>query len=99
MRSDMDKVIVERSRHGRRQKSAKGYSKRWQQTPPEDWPKRENIIAHKGRTKYFNEHLGPLRRYLAKQVRRPWNKVFAEICENLRLDSVVQSHVRDHILD
>lgn len=95
----MAKVIVERPRHGSRQKSRKGYRKLWQRLAPEDWPKSEGIFAHKGRTKSFNEHLGPLRRYLQKQIGRPWNKVFSEICENLRVDSAVQSHVRDHLDD
>jgi hypothetical protein len=99
MRSDMDKVIVERPRLGSRQKARKGYRKKWQRFTAEDYPQRESIFAHKGRTKFFNEHLGPLRRYLRKQAGRPWNKVFAEICKNLRCDSVVQSHVRDHLYD
>jgi hypothetical protein len=98
MRSDMAKVIVERPRHGPRQKYRKGYRKRWQKLNPEDWPHHESIYA-KGRSKFFNEHLGPLRRYLRKQVGRPWNKVFSEICQNLRVDSAVQSHVRDHLED
>ncbi|HEY2838591.1 MAG TPA: hypothetical protein VGJ26_05565 [Pirellulales bacterium] len=95
----MAKVIVERPRHGPRQKCRKGYFKQWRQLPPEDWPKRERIKEHKGGTKHFNEHLGPLRRYFRKQVGRPWNLVFAEVCVHLRQDSVVQSHVRDHIPD
>lgn len=99
MRGDMDKVIVERPRRGSRQKARKGYRKQWQRFDPEEFPKREGIFAHKGRTKFFNEHLSPLRRYLHKQASRPWNKVFAEICKNLRCDSVVQSHVRDHLID
>jgi hypothetical protein len=99
MRSDMAKVIVERPRRGARFKYRKGYKKSLQTTPPEEWSKRESIYAHKGHTKFFNEHLGPLRRYLQKQVGRPWNKVHAEICERLRLDSVIQGHVRDHVED
>jgi len=99
MRSDMAKVIVERPRRGAHFKYRKGYKKALQKTPPEEWSKRESIYAHKGHTKFFNEHLGPLRRYLRKQAGRPWNKVYAEICERLRLDSVVQSHVRDHVED
>jgi hypothetical protein len=98
MRSDMAKVIVERPRHGSREKHRKGYRKQWQKLKPEDWPKQESIYA-KGHTKSFNEHLGPLRRYLRKQLGRPWNKVFSEICQNLRVDSAVQSHVRDHLDD
>jgi hypothetical protein len=99
MRSDMAKVIVERPRHGLRQKCAKGYKKAWQRLAHEDWPKREGIYAHKGHTKHFNEHLGPLRRFLEKQVGRPWDKVFAEICQHIRVDSAVQCHVRDHVFD
>jgi hypothetical protein len=41
--------------------------------------------------KALNENLAPLRRYLLKQIGRPWNKVFSEICQNLRVDSVVQN--------
>jgi len=99
MRSDMAKVIVERPRHGPRQKYAKGYKKSWQKLAQEDWPNREGIYAQKGHTKYFSEHLGPLRRFLEKQVGRPWDKVFAEICQHIRVDSAVQSHVRDHVFD
>lgn len=99
MRSDMAKVIVERPRRGLRQKLAKGYKKAWQKLPQEDWPIRESIYAYKGHTKFFNEHLGPLRRFLHKQVGRPWDKVFAEICQHVRVDSAVQSHVRDHVFD
>jgi hypothetical protein len=40
-----------------------------------------------------------LRRFLHKQVGRPWDKVLSEICEFIRLDSAVQSHVRDHLED
>jgi hypothetical protein len=40
-----------------------------------------------------------LRRYLERQVGRPWNKVFSEIAANLKSTSTVQQHVRDHIKD
>lgn len=99
MRSDMAKVIVERPRHGARFRHRKGYYRQWQKLAPEDWPKRESIYALKGRSKSFNEHLSPLKRFLEKQVGRPWDHVFAEICQHLRVDSVIQGHVRDHIDD
>jgi hypothetical protein len=47
----------------------------------------------------MNESLGPLRRYLERQVGRPWNKVYAEIAARLCLDNAVQQHVRDHLRD
>lgn len=100
MRSDMAKVIVERPRYGSRaHHDGKGYRKRWQRISLDDAPRRESIGARGGRTKGLNEHLGPLKRYLNKQVGRPWDKVFSEICQFIRLDSAVQSHVRDHLDD
>lgn len=100
MRWDMAKVIVERPRWGsRNKKSRKGYSKQWSKLSPENWPKHESIYALKGNTKRLNEHLGPLRRFLQGQVGRLWDHVFSEICAHIRLDSAVQSHVRDHVGD
>jgi hypothetical protein len=55
--------------------------------------------AERGDTKQLNENLAPLRRYLEGQVGRPWNKVYAEIAANLRVDSTVQQHVRGHLGD
>jgi hypothetical protein len=61
-------------------------------------PHRESIKHPYGNTKSLNEHLGPLCRYLDSQVGQPWDRVFAEICKHIRLDSAVQSHVRDHVM-
>jgi hypothetical protein len=100
MRADMAKVIVERPRHGSRDSNKrKGAKRRWGRTPPEEWPHRDRLPGHQIRSKSFNEHLGPLRRYLRKQVGRPWDKVFSEICANINRNSVVQDHVRDHVFD
>lgn len=105
MRKDMSKVIVERPRRGR------SWAK---ETPPgrsrivED-DGGEPLRAPRGgrspnrtkplKTKGLNENLAPLKRYLGKQVGRPWNKVFSEISEHLKPTSTVQQHVRDHIED
>jgi hypothetical protein len=99
MRADMAKVIVERPRHqGHAGRKPKGYHKRLQRFGEDGPPAREGIKARwQGGSKRFNEHLGPLRRYLDKQVGRPWNKVFSEICDHINRDSAVQDHVRDHV--
>jgi hypothetical protein len=55
--------------------------------------------ALRGDRKELNENLRPLRRYLDRQVGRPWNKVYAEIAAHLRVDHTVQQHVRDHLRD
>lgn len=100
MRSDMAKVIVERPRYGSRMRGhSKGYWKKLQRVPADELPKRERIKPTSGDTKSLNEHLGPLQRFLQKQVGRPWDKVFAEICAHISRDSAVQDHVRDHVGD
>src|SRR5690242_3516917 len=92
MRDDMDKVIVERPRLGRsRWNKAKGCRKRLQKGWPENLPRQEGIKRRSnGGTKAFNEHLGPLRRFLASNVDRPWDKVFSEMRAHININSVVQ---------
>ncbi|MEZ5959840.1 MAG: hypothetical protein R3C30_05365 [Hyphomonadaceae bacterium] len=98
----MSKVIVERPRLGR---SVAGKKPGRTQTLVDDdgepirakgarEPKRPLI-----KTKNFNETLNPLKRYLASNVGRPWNKVYSEISEHLKPTSTVQQHVRDHLDD
>jgi hypothetical protein len=101
MRADMAKVIVERPRKkGCAWHKPKGYKRRLRRYGEDGPPAREGIKAcWRGRTKYLNEHLGPLRRYLDKQVGRPWDKVFSEICAHIDRSSAVQDHVRDHVAD
>lgn len=101
MRTDMAKVIVERPRVGSRARGeAKGYRRSLQRIAEDELPVREGMKRlSRGGTKYLNEHLGPLRRYLDSQVGRPWNKVFSEICARIDRDSAVQDHVRDHVAD
>jgi hypothetical protein len=101
MRSDMAKVIVERPRHGssERGRPHKGYYRERQRLGL-DHVRRESMKRpYSGFTKFLNEHLGPLNRYLNSQVGRPWDQVFSEICAHVRRDSAVQDHVRDHVED
>jgi hypothetical protein len=96
MREDMARVIVERpripafnNRKGRKQAS-------------EDLPTHEGMRrarSLRGDRKQLNENLAPLRRYLERQVGRPWSKVYSEIARNLHVTSTVQQHVRDHLRD
>lgn len=102
MRKDMSKVIVERPRSGR---AAAGMRPGRTQALADDdgepirargarEPKRPAV-----KTKQLNETLNPLKRFLAANIGRPWNKVYSEISENLRPSSTVQQHVRDHLDD
>ena len=101
MRSDMAKVIVERPRYGSRDRGVtrKGYTKRLSRALTSDGggPAREGMKEQHCATKRLNEHLGPLRRYLDKQVGRPWDKVFSDICQHIDRSNPVQDHVRDHV--
>ena len=95
MRADMSRVIVERPRRG-------GVDRRGCAVPLDDLPQREgmrrpHVLA--GGARELNENLAPLRRYLERQVGRPWNKVYAEIASCLRAGNTVQQHVRDHLRD
>jgi hypothetical protein len=95
----MAKVIVERPRiKAWAWDRPRGYQKRLRRQTDDGPPSREGMTARwQGGQKIFNEHLGPLRRYLDAQVGRPWDKVFSEICAHIRRDSVVQNHVRTHV--
>jgi hypothetical protein len=96
MREDMAQVIVERPR------IKPSNNRKGRRRALEDLPKHEGMRrghAERGDTKQLNENLAPLRRYLEAQVGRPWDKVYAEIAANLRVDSTVQQHVRGHLGD
>src|SRR5713226_10677218 len=96
MREDMSRVIVERPRLGG------GRTRKGRTRPLEDLPKQEGMQRphmRSGDWKMLNENLAPLRRYLERQVGRPWDKVYSEIARHLRVDNAVQQHVRDHLSD
>jgi hypothetical protein len=110
MRPDMFKVIVERPRSGHsdrsitsgqrraRLRSALGdgvTDPRWRAPDPSNL----QPIRPRPGTKYLSENLRPLERFLARNVGRPWSKVYAEISEHLTPRNAVQQHVRDHLRD
>jgi hypothetical protein len=100
MRKDMSKVIVERPRAGRSWPARPGRTRALVDDDGE--PLRASMREPQRpvrKTKYLNENLSPLRRFLEAQVGRPWNKVYAELSENLKSTSTVQQHVRDHVED
>ena len=99
MRDDMSEVIIERPRHASRARFPRKLRRRDAVATRHD-PERLGFVAGIGLTdKSLNENLAPLRRYLERQVNRPWDKVWSEICAKLKPSSTVQQHVRDHIDD
>lgn len=98
MRRDMAKVIVERPRKG----GGKGRKPPWtKNADPDDLPSKEGMKKRhiRGYEKSLNENLRPLERFLNKQVGRPWDKVYSEICDQINTNNAVQKHVRDHVWD
>src|SRR5258708_22490367 len=96
MRPDMFKVVVERRRR------MEGLPRKGRELPDDalsssQGMRRPHIVGWGG--KRLNENLAPLRRFLGRQVGRPWTKVFADICEQLQPGTTVQLHVRAHIED
>lgn len=98
MREDMFKVIVERPRWGRKY-AAKSKLRFDKQIDRKHATGRRQVLEHRGYTKSLNENLAPLKRYLGKQVGRPWDKVYSEISAHLDTGSTVKQHVRDHLND
>ncbi len=94
MREDMAKVIVERPRliHSN-QYDTDGRIFRNR----EDAPSRLGMQKGYSERKHFNENLAPLRRFLEKQVNRPWDKVYADIRAQIDGRSTVQQHILQHI--
>ena len=96
MREDMARVIVERPRI-KPFNCRKGRHPDWDDMPSHEGMRHAHAL--RGDRKELNENLAPLRRYLERQVGRPWDKVYSEIARHLRIDSAVQQHVRDHLRD
>jgi hypothetical protein len=99
MRSDMAKVIVERPRGRRHAGPYRGSDYPRGTLKPRDLesaPLRE-AMGRGYETKYLNENLGPLKRYLQSQVGRAWSLVFSEIAAHINVRSAVQKHIVDHI--
>jgi hypothetical protein len=96
MREDMAHVIVERPR------IIDSIPRKGRRFPLDQAPKQLGMRRsqrERGGYKMLNENLAPLRRFLERQVGRPWDQVFSEIAARLRADSTVQQHVRDHLQD
>jgi len=93
MRDDMAKVIVERPRWGA------GWGRKGRRPRSlADYPSREGM-RFRGRSKFLNENLAPLKRFLRKQVNRPWDKVYGEIRARIKPGNTVQEHILTHVQD
>ncbi|MDM0115561.1 hypothetical protein QTI66_25655 [Variovorax sp. J22R133] len=92
MREDMYKVIVERPRRGG---GVQGEGRIWRNS--RDRGSHLGMKRGYGWGKHLNENLAPLKRWLHKQVHRPWDKVYAELCGGIDRRNTVQAHIHEHI--
>jgi len=104
MREDMSKVVIERPRWGHRLPSGKTRLRIRCYDPDkeyDDLPKRVSGSRSKhmraGEIKHFSDLLGPLRRFLRKNVGRPWDLVYSEMKESLDDRKVTGRHVFEHV--
>jgi hypothetical protein len=104
MREDMSKVVTERPRRGHRLPSSKTRLRvrRYdQENEYDNLPKRVSGSRSKhiraGVIKHFSDLLGPLRRFLRKNVGRPWDMVYSEMKESLDDRKVTGRHVFEHV--
>jgi hypothetical protein len=101
MRSDMSKVIVERPRLGSRAPSDdKGEIKQLLKARKNDdlLPIRASTARGRRRnSKWLNEYLAPLRRFLYSNVGKHWDKVYAEIRAQISPSNTVQMHIMQHL--
>jgi hypothetical protein len=99
MREDMFKVIVERPRRGWRSAPRCRNRLSGEDDLPVKIGMKRHVALTRIRTKWLNENLKPLERYLGRQVGRPWNDVYSEICATLAPGHTVKEHVRQHVDD
>ena len=100
MRSDMSKVIVERPRLRHPLKNGSAYPRghlknRWGANV-DDAPRIE-AMGRAYASKWLNENLQPLVRFLRSNVGRRWDDVHSEIAAQISCKSAVQKHVLDHL--
>lgn len=99
MRKDMHRLLVERGSTGgiTRKKRIK---QKLKADPEYEGTKR--LPMGRGRQygygqKWRTDYLAPLRRYLEKQVGRPWNDVYSEIRATIKPDSIIKNHLYHHL--
>jgi hypothetical protein len=97
-------IVIERPRSGMRMSSRKlkGEKKRLgrlTQEATEDGLLSSYLIKPRQKSKYFSDHLGPLRRWLRSQVGQPWNVIYSRLCRQLDTRTLLGQHILSHVWD
>lgn len=93
MRPDMPKILVERPRPPSR--VPRGRDGRLYRNASEAafLPMKAGYRDRKS----LNENLRPLARFLTRQLGRPWDKVYAEMCAVIDGRNAIQRHILEHL--
>ena len=111
MRRDMVKVLTERTRAGggdsgrlafnRLNRTRERYYVEGYEDVEEDCSPKFESIRKPHKTHYsgksFTDLLGPLQAYLRKQVGRPWDDVWSDICKVMKGNGSQANHLKDHV--
>jgi hypothetical protein len=103
MRKDMKRVVITRPRHGSKYKNKDVREQRRRARDDEEYETlpQKSSMKPKGKfswhKKELSDFLNPLIRFLRKSCGRPWNKVYAEISENLDRRGIVNDHIFQHL--
>lgn len=96
----LDEELIECYRRGWRTKQQKGYKHKTIYNLYENARQRESMkFKHGGGTRVFNDNLEPLIRFLTSNVGKNWNKVHADLCKQLKKNTVSGLHVFNHLYD
>ncbi len=100
MRDDMNKVMVERERHGHDRKFREHrHDKQFQ---PDEVAGRESMKRRYdswGDRKSFNENLNPLKGWLRSCVGKNWDKCYSELRQKFDARGVINNHILEHLFD
>jgi hypothetical protein len=108
MRPDMHKVVIERPRYGHgdkyhnyraRNERGAGFGAK---SRPDESDGNDHLPSKQGmrrphNTRYFSDHLGPLKRFLRSRVDRRWDEVYSEIRAGLSTGSTTHQHILSHV--
>jgi hypothetical protein len=102
VRDDMAQVVTERPRwhsSGRYRDVRPRCVARLDLDRMADLPRGEGMRRPHIWRKNFSDLLGPLRKFLVRQVGRKWDDVYSEICERISPNSTIQLHILGHLED
>ena len=95
----MHEELIECYRSGWKTGKLEGYQKKYVGREFEYALKKEGMKLRNGGTKYPNDNLQPLIRFLHSKVGKFWDKVYAELCEKMDKNSMLGKHLFQHLAE